>query len=129
MNQDPANCAKAGSRLGALLALALLFGAASSFAQTGNIDLFKERGAVIPKVTCLADSTQSYSLYLPSNYSPDRRWPIIYAFDPFARGKVPVDLYKDAAEKFGYIVVAAQLAIGPKFRPRSVWFLASIRLE
>ena len=110
MNQDPANCAKAGSRLGVVLALALLFGAASSFAQTANIDLAKERGAVIPKVTCLADSTQSYSLYLPSNYSPDRRWPIIYAFDPFARGKVPVDLYKDAAEKFGYIVVGSNNA-------------------
>jgi predicted esterase len=49
-------------------------------------------------------------LYLPSNYTPDRRWPVIYAFDPFARGKVPVELYKDAAEKFGYIVVGSNNA-------------------
>ncbi|MGI8835377.1 MAG: TPR end-of-group domain-containing protein [Pyrinomonadaceae bacterium] len=33
--------------------------------------------------------------------------PILYAFDPAARGKLPVTLFKDAAEKFGYIVVGS----------------------
>ncbi len=68
------------------------------------------RGAVIDNVVCLDHPDQSYALYLPSQYSPDRRWPIIYAFDPFARGKVPVELYKDAAEKYGYIVVGSNNA-------------------
>src|SRR5205085_1091253 len=40
-------------------------------------------------------------------YSPDRRWPILYAFDPFARGKTAVEVYKLAAEKYGYIVAAS----------------------
>jgi len=105
-----ANLEKAGSRTCVLLAMVLLSAAAPSFGQNPDLDLAKDRGTVIPRVTCLGDATQSYALYLPSNYSPDRRWPIIYAFDPFARGKVPVELYKDAAEKFGYIVVGSNNA-------------------
>lgn len=105
-----ANLKKAGSRTCVLLAMVMLSAAAPSLGQSADLDLAKDRGKVIPKVTCLADPTQSYALYLPSNYSPDRHWPVIYAFDPFARGKVPVDLYKDAAEKFGYILVGSNNA-------------------
>jgi dienelactone hydrolase len=110
MKRALANLAKASSRYAVALAIAALFATASSLAQTADIDLANDRGTVIPKVTCLTDATQSYALYLPSNYTPDRRWPVIYAFDPFARGKIPVELYKDAAEKFGYIVVGSNNA-------------------
>lgn len=66
-----------------------------------------QAGVVLPKVITLKQADQSYALYLPSNYSTAKPWPIIYAFDPGARGRVPVDLMKDAAEKYGYIVVAS----------------------
>lgn len=84
--------------------------AASHGQPLDDFDPGKARGSVVNSVNCLADSRQSYALYLPSQYSPDRRWPIIYAFDPFARGKVPVELYKEAAEKYGYIVVGSNNA-------------------
>ena len=64
-------------------------------------------GTLIERVTCQKEATQSYALYLPGNYSTDRRWPIIYAFDPGARGSVPVKLYQEAAEKYGYIVAGS----------------------
>ncbi len=64
-------------------------------------------GVVIPSITCLDDASQSYALYLPSHYSADHPWPIMYAFDPFARGRAPVELYKDVAEKYGYILVGS----------------------
>lgn len=64
-------------------------------------------GTVIPKVICAADSKQSYALYLPSRFTPARPWPIIYVFEPAARGQVAVEAIKPAAEKFGYIVVAS----------------------
>ena len=64
-------------------------------------------GKVIPKVVCSADSKQSYALYLPSAFSATRRWPIIYLFDPLARGEVAVEAARAAAEKFGYLVVAS----------------------
>jgi dienelactone hydrolase len=64
-------------------------------------------GQVIDKVLCAGLSGESYALYLPSNYTPSKRWPILYAFDPAARGRIPVTLYKYAAEKYGYIVAGS----------------------
>jgi len=75
--------------------------------QTAAADLSVPTGKVIEDVHCSNDAGQSYALYLPSNYSATRAWPIIYAFDPLARGKLPVNLFKDAAEKYGYIVVGS----------------------
>lgn len=64
-------------------------------------------GRVIEKVACYGDPAESYALYLPSHYTPGRKWPILYVFDPMARGKAPVEKYKDLAEKYGYILVAS----------------------
>jgi dienelactone hydrolase len=64
-------------------------------------------GKVIEKVTARKDDKQSYALYLPTNYTPSKRYPIIYAFDPGARGSLPVERFREAAEKYGYIVVGS----------------------
>jgi predicted esterase len=61
-------------------------------------------GRVIERVACKNNSEQTYALYLPSSYSPDRRWPLMAAFDPGARGNVPVEHFKEAAERYGFIV-------------------------
>ncbi|MEI6614443.1 MAG: hypothetical protein WCL37_06065 [Chrysiogenales bacterium] len=84
------------------------------------------RGAVVGKVVCAADATQSYALYLPSFYSRDKRWPIIYCFDPGAQGKVPVNLFKAAAEKYGYILAGSNNSQNGPWEPinaaiRAVW--------
>jgi predicted esterase len=64
-------------------------------------------GQIIDKVICAGNPTNSYALYLPSNYEPTRKWPILYAFDPGARGRVPVERFQEAAERFGWIVVGS----------------------
>jgi dienelactone hydrolase len=64
-------------------------------------------GTVIPKVSCANNEKESYALYLPSSFSAARRWPIIYVFDPGARGALAVERIRAAAEKFGYIVAAS----------------------
>jgi tetratricopeptide (TPR) repeat protein len=65
------------------------------------------RGQIVEKVVCAADSSQSYALYLPSNYSPEHPWPTLYAFDPAARGKLPLEHFREAAEKYGWILVGS----------------------
>ncbi len=65
------------------------------------------RGVLIEKIVCQSDATQSYALYLPSGYTPQKKWPVIYAFDPSAQGNTPVELLKEAAEKYGYIVAGS----------------------
>jgi predicted esterase len=61
-------------------------------------------GIISNKIVCKSNSEQSYALYLPSNYSSSRKWPLIAAFDPAARGNIPVQQFKDAADRYGYIV-------------------------
>lgn len=65
------------------------------------------RGTLVEKVACLKQPTQTYALYLPSSYNPQTLHPILYCFDPGARGQVPVELFKEPAEKLGYILVGS----------------------
>lgn len=64
-------------------------------------------GQIVDSVECALDGTQHYALYLPSNYTPSRQWNVILAFDGGARGRVPVERYQQAAEKYGYIVAGS----------------------
>ncbi|MFL6228058.1 MAG: TPR end-of-group domain-containing protein [Pyrinomonadaceae bacterium] len=65
------------------------------------------RGVVVESVRVESAPGQTYALYLPTAYTPQRKWPILYAFDPVARGKLPVTLFRAAAERFGYVVVGS----------------------
>jgi hypothetical protein len=65
------------------------------------------RGVVIDSVTVSDDSAQSYALYLPSDYTPDRAWNLLLAFHPGARGVAFVEKYRAAAERYGYIVAGS----------------------
>lgn len=58
----------------------------------------------IADVICASDASQSYALYLPSAYTQSKRWPIIYFFDPAGRGRRPLELYKDVAEAYGFVL-------------------------
>jgi dienelactone hydrolase len=59
------------------------------------------------KIICGSDATQTYVLYLPSGYAIGKQWPIIYLFDPGGRGGHPVELYKDVAEQYGFILAGS----------------------
>lgn len=65
------------------------------------------KGEIIDSVTCAADASQSYSLYIPSNYTPGTSATLLLAFDPRARGRTPVERYQQAAEAYGYIVAGS----------------------
>ena len=64
-------------------------------------------GAANLRVPTLRNPQQSYALYLPSKYSRDRDWPIVYVFDPLARGALALQQFQHAAELHGYIVAAS----------------------
>ena len=66
-----------------------------------------EKGTILPRVTCSAHPDQSYALYLPSNYSPDRNWPLLLSSDPGARGSLPLELQKVAAEMWGFVLASS----------------------
>lgn len=66
-----------------------------------------DRGTTHEKVICRADPAQSYALYLPSAFDPERRWPVLFLFDPGARGPAGVEAFREAAETFGWILVGS----------------------
>ncbi len=89
----------------------LLLAAAVLFAGCGL-----PRGQVIDRVEAAAAPSQTYALYLPSGYTQDRAWPVMYCFDPRARGRVPVELFAAEAEKYGYILAGSNNSRNGRFR-------------
>lgn len=88
--------------------LSALMSAMSSPARATQLTAAKAEeltpGRIIERVVCKDTPDQTYALYLPSSYSPTRKWPLIAAFDPGARGNLPVEHFKEAAERYGFIV-------------------------
>ena len=66
-----------------------------------------EKGKIIPKVTCQRNESISYALYLPKEYTPARKFPVILAFDPHGSGSLPLEKYKDLSDKYGYILMGS----------------------
>ena len=63
------------------------------------------KGVIVDRLACRADPAETYALYLPSRYASGRAWPVLYAFDPGGMGRLPVERFREAAEKIGYIIV------------------------
>ena len=102
------------TRFEALLLSACFVGGACASSQAQEVRQPTEgaspqlaAGQVIETVVCEKDPAESYALYLPSNYTTTRRWPLVYFFDPGAHGERPVELYKDIAEKYGFVIAGS----------------------
>ncbi len=77
-----------------------------------------ETGKVLPRIPCAEHPDQTYALYLPSSYTPSRRWPIVISSDPGARGSVPLELQKSTAEHLGYVLAASNNSRNGPWQPR-----------
>jgi predicted esterase len=66
-----------------------------------------EKGKVVERIEVVKDPGVSYAYYLPTNYSTERTWPTLFVFDPRARGKFAAELFQEAAEEFGWIIVSS----------------------
>lgn len=92
-------------KLIALLLAGMIICMSCSTKKKKNQVVIPENGKVIADLKCAHDRNKSYALYLPSYYSDTARWPVIIAFDSHGKGLLPVELFRDAAERFGYILV------------------------
>lgn len=55
----------------------------------------------------LRDPTARYTLYLPRAFDPDRRHPVLLIFDPRGRARIAAELFRPAADRFGWILVSS----------------------
>ncbi len=65
------------------------------------------RGRLVEGVASARDPGETYTLYLPERYSPERRWPALLIFDPRGRSALAAELFRDAAETYGWILLSA----------------------
>lgn len=77
-----------------------------------------EPGVLHSGLGAAPDPTQTYELYLPKAFTPERRWPLLLVFDPRSRGKFAAELFVAAAERYGWIVASSNntMSDGP-FEP------------
>lgn len=64
-------------------------------------------GQVLERVACQRDPSQTYALYLPRTYNLDRRWPTLLVMDPRGRAVTALELFREAAERHGWIVLSS----------------------
>jgi predicted esterase/tetratricopeptide (TPR) repeat protein len=58
-------------------------------------------------IPTLSDPTQSWELYLPANYAPARKWPVLILFDPRSRGRAAGEIFRAAADELGWILASS----------------------
>jgi dienelactone hydrolase len=64
-------------------------------------------GEVSDTVVCRAMPDQTYSLYIPSTYQRENKTGLILFFEPAGRGKLPLSLYKELAEKYSLLLACS----------------------
>ncbi len=66
-----------------------------------------KKGSVIDEVAVNDSIKESFSLYLPTDFDMTKEWPVVLVFDMQGRGKRVVSMFREAAEKEGYILAAS----------------------
>ncbi len=64
-------------------------------------------GAVHSRVPFTDRASNTFAVYLPSNYNRQKSWPVVYFFDAHARGALPLKRYRKLADEFGMIFIGA----------------------
>ena len=74
-------------------------------------EIVEHKGFIINETiitTCTNDTNHKYIVYLPNQYDSTQVWPVIFCFDPQGEAEKPIDSLKEAAERYGYILVASK---------------------
>ncbi len=64
-------------------------------------------GDFIQRVNCISNENLSFAVYVPKGYSSDRKMPSLFLFDPHSDGSLPLKLYRDLADEYGYILIGS----------------------
>ncbi len=64
-------------------------------------------GDFVPRVNCSGNENLSYALYIPQKINLAVKNPVLFLFDPHANGALPINKYRDLADKYGYILIGS----------------------
>ncbi|MFN0276540.1 MAG: TPR end-of-group domain-containing protein [Chitinophagales bacterium] len=74
---------------------------------SGSAICQQKAGKVLDSILCDSDKTNAYCLFLPSEYVPGNRIPVVFIHDPAARANLAVHVFKNAAERYQYILACS----------------------
>lgn len=66
-----------------------------------------KKGIIIDSIAVKDSISESFSLFLPTSFTLERNWPVIFVFDMDGKGKQAIGMYREAAEEQGYILAAS----------------------
>ena len=64
-------------------------------------------GTFVENIPARTDPTQTYTLYLPSTYDAKKTYPLLLVFDPRGRGTVAAEIFRPAAEEYGWMLISS----------------------
>jgi predicted esterase len=67
----------------------------------------RAHGRVTPSIVAASDTSERYAAYVPSAYTPARRWPILLVMDPRGEALPALRRFHDGAERNGYLVLSS----------------------
>lgn len=67
----------------------------------------QQPGVIVDSNRCVEGKEQYYALYLPQDFEIQKEYPVIFFFDPMARGRLPLEQYHAIADTFGIIMACS----------------------
>ncbi len=67
------------------------------------------KGGVTDSLAIPGFPGETFAMYLPRDYSAEKNWPVIFAFDPNGRGANTASLFRLAAENQQYIIASSNI--------------------
>ncbi len=66
-----------------------------------------KKGFVVDSIRINDSIPENFALYLPKKFDPIKKWPVLFVYDMQGRGRQSLNMFREAAEKEGYILVAS----------------------
>lgn len=88
----------------------------SGFIFIGNAQQIFEKEKLIDSIPVVENTDETFTLYLPSTYNNKVASPIIFIFEPLARGKIGVGSFIQAAEKYNCILISSNTVKNGPFK-------------
>jgi predicted esterase len=66
-----------------------------------------KKGAVVDSIKVNDSISETFALFLPTAFTKEKVWPVVFVFDPEGRGRAAAQLFRQGAEDQGYIIVAS----------------------
>ncbi|SFB76305.1 hypothetical protein SAMN04487891_102172 [Flagellimonas taeanensis] len=90
------------------LLLAFFSAFAASFVLSQE-QMVLRKGEIIEAIPVQDSVQNTFSLYLPTNFSTDKKWPLLMIFEMEGKERQAMSMFVQAAEKQGYVLAAPKM--------------------